>query len=162
MTKDWRNPPTDDETLWEWLLDDVDPITYAATLRHRGILTAPEGAKWYFDQPVWDRVRDLVADNGMTLLDLQHSLERTLERSGGMPRGLSARTLALVRHLQSLTPERSLSMLPVCEQALDAANVGAFDRVLEMTPYANVAEATVEHVLYSFELDPECFAHLDK
>ena len=152
MAKDWRNPPNTDAGVWAWVFDDESPTEVAATMRHRGILTAPAAAREVFDQGTWPALRELVFDNGLTVHDLRHSVARTLTRDGGMPAELDARALALVQHLQGMTPPRSLASLPLCEQALDAAAEGDIERVLQVPPHHDVPTATAAQVLMLFEL----------
>jgi hypothetical protein len=152
MTKDWRNPPTTDAGIWEWILGSERPRDVAASFRHMGIMTAPEAARELLDEAGWTPLFEIVFDNGMTVRDLRESLARTLQRDGGMQDALDGRALALVRHLQNLTPPRSLASLPLCEQALDAASDGDLDRVLEVPPFHDATTATAAEVLESFEL----------
>ena len=152
--KDFRNPPQTDEGVWAFVFDDNDPREYVACFRHLGLLTAVEAADYLLDS--WRPLGELVFDNGVTLSDLRASVARTLA-AAGMPVELDARAHALVRHLRSMTPPRSPIFLPLCEQALDAAADGDYDRVLRAPPHTNLRTLTVEHVLYDFELDPEQF-----
>ena len=157
MTKDCRNPPNTDAGVWAWMFGDEPPREVAAAMRHRGILTAPEAARDLFEQGAWPSLRELVFDNGLTVPDLRRSVARTLARDGGMPVELDARALALVRHLQGMTPPRSLASLPLCEQALDAAAAGDLARVLRAPPHHDVTSVTAAQALQAFDLSPERF-----
>jgi hypothetical protein len=158
MGKDYRNPPVTDAGIWAFILDDSVPLEVAASMRHAGIVTAPAAARKVFEMGNWLPLYDIVFDNGLTMPDLEASLARTLEREGGMPTRLDARALALVRHLQSMDPPRSLASLPLCEEALDAVAAGDEGRMLTPPPYHNLETVTAAQVLYDFDLDPAAFA----